>query len=474
MKTMKSNLTLTSFFVLLLTSSLVLTTPACQKDSHNDNFLQKPPKLDKPVKDYNSKVVQEWQSLFLEIERYAEVYRPSPAARMLGYVGLAAYEANISGMPDYQSLDQRIPRLNVPNAKKNLEYNWAVVTNSVYATLFRSFFARVKQADMDKISALEKRLNMEFEATTDRIVMLRSKNFGVDVAISVWNYSTTDAYGHNQYLNARPTSYTPPTGEGLWQPTAPNYAKAMFPYWGKARTFAIKESEKLARPPLPYSENKNSAYYKEGKEIYEATSPQTDENQWIAEFWSDDVLGFTFSPPARWIAIANQVLELENANLETAILAAVKVGLALNDASVACWYSKYHYNIERPVTYINKMFNPNWNVASLTSTGFLQATPSFPAYPSGHSTFGAAAAEALTSVFGDNYKLTDNCHKDRRDFNGTPRTFNSFYEMAEENAYSRIYLGVHWRMDCEEGLRLGYEVGKTVNALPFSKLINLN
>ena len=292
--------------------------------------------------------------------------------------------------------------------------------------------------------------------------------------LSVWNYSATDAYGHNQYLNARPANYTPPTGEGLWQPTAPGYAKAMFPYWGKARTFAINEGEKLARPPLLYSEDKNSAYYKEGKEIYDATSPQTYEHQWIAEFWSDDVLGFTFSPPARWIAIANQVLVLENANLETAILAAVKVGLALNDASVACWYSKYHYNIERPVGYLNKMFNPNWNVLSLTSTGFLPATPSFPAYPSGHSTFGAAAAEALTSVFGDNYRLTDNCHKDRTDFNGKPRTFNSFYEMAEENAYSRIYLGVHWRMDCEEGLRHGYEIGKIVNALPFSKRGNDN
>jgi hypothetical protein len=72
-------------------------------------------------------------------------------------------------------------------------------------------------------------------------------------------------------------------------------------------------------------------------------------------------------------------------------------------------------------------------------------------------------------VFGTNYALTDRCHENRVDFNGKPRSFNSFYEMAEENALSRIPLGVHWRMDCEEGLRLGYLCGRRVNALPFKK-----
>jgi membrane-associated phospholipid phosphatase len=164
-----------------------------------------------------------------------------------------------------------------------------------------------------------------------------------------------------------------------------------------------------------------------------------------------------------------EVLALEKSNLQTAVMASVKVGLALNDASVSCWNSKFTYNIERPITYINKMMNNSWNIASLTSTGFLPSTPSFPAYPSGHSTFGGAAAEALVSVFGANYSLTDRCHEGRSDFNGKPRTFDSFYDMAAENAYSRIWLGVHWRMDCEEGLRLGYVVGRRVNALPFKK-----
>jgi membrane-associated phospholipid phosphatase len=169
------------------------------------------------------------------------------------------------------------------------------------------------------------------------------------------------------------------------------------------------------------------------------------------------------------LAIGNQALEQTRASLETATLMVAKVGIALNDASVACWHSKYTYNIERPVSFIQRNINPTWNIMSLTTNNFLGSTPSFPAYPSGHSTFGAAAAEALSSVFGYNFSLTDRCHADRTDFNGQARTFNSFYDMAQENAFSRLVLGVHFRMDADEGVRLGYQVGRRVNALPFKK-----
>ena len=372
-------------------------------------------------------------------------------------------------MSDYQSIAPRYAGLSIPQVETGKLYDWNIVTNAVYATMYKKFFAKVQTNDLFKIATLENSINAEAINKVSNDVYVRSKEYGQKVAEAVWTYSTTDTDGHDKYLDPRPANYIPPTGAGKWKPTPPGNQAAMFPYWGKVRTFAIKEEDKLARPPLPYSEDKTSAYYSQALEIYATTTPQIYENQWIGEFWSDDVLGFTFSPPSRWIAITNEVLIQEKSNLETAIMAAIKVGLSLNDASVACWNSKFIYNIERPATYINKFINPNWNVLSLTSTGFLSSTPSFPAYPSGHSTFGAAAAEALTSVFGYSIALTDRCHEGRADFNGKPRSFNSFYEMSEENAYSRIPLGVHWRMDCSEGLRMGYQVGRRVNALPFKK-----
>jgi len=142
----------------------------------------------------------------------------------------------------------------------------------------------------------------------------------------------------------------------------------------------------------------------------------------------------------------------------------------LNDAAVGCWHSKYLYNVERPVTYIQKMIDANYKPNLYNPmTGDDGISPSFPAYPSGHSTMGAAGAEALASVFGYAYSMTDRCHQGRTQFEGTPRTFGSFYEMALENAWSRVLLGVHWRMDSDEGVRFGTVIGRKVNALPWKK-----
>jgi hypothetical protein len=65
--------------------------------------------------------------------------------------------------------------------------------------------------------------------------------------------------------------------------------------------------------------------------------------------------------------------------------------------------------------------------------------------------------------------MTDRCHEGRIEFLSTPRSFGSFDEMADENAYSRIPLGVHFRMDAEAGVDLGHKVGKKVNSLPWKK-----
>ena len=193
------------------------------------------------------------------------------------------------------------------------------------------------------------------------------------------------------------------------------------------------------------------------------------EEKWIADFWSDDCAAKTFSPAGRWIAVANQVVDHENVDLGTAVLTYAKVGMAIADAGIAAWHEKYRFNYQRPIDYIRQvMGDNNWN-SIMCPDGSEFYTPPFPAYPSGHATFGGAAAEALSSIFGYSYSMTDNCHLGRTDFISTPRTFNTFYEMAEESAFSRIPIGVHFRMDSEQGLLLGYRAGRAVNRLPWKR-----
>lgn len=203
-----------------------------------------------------------------------------------------------------------------------------------------------------------------------------------------------------------------------------------------------------------------SQFYVQALEVRNTVNNLEFNDQWQAEFWSDDQPGLTFSPVARWVSIAIQIIEQDECHLETALYALVKLSIVLNDVGVACWHSKYTYSVERPITYINRVFDADWEP-------YQTATPSFPGYPSSHASFSAAAAEVLSHVFGYEYAFTDASHDNRDDFLGMPRSFDTFYQMAEENAVSRIKAGVNFRMDVEEGLQLGYAVGRKVNSMPF-------
>jgi hypothetical protein len=283
-----------------------------------------------------------------------------------------------------------------------------------------------------------------------------SIKWGQEVANAIINYSETDVEGSNQVRIGRPSDYFPPVGEGLWVPTTPDLSGALFPYWGKVRAFAANPGDLTAIPPvIEYSTDPNSDWYKENLEVANAVKNMSTESRWIAEFWSDDLTGLTFSPPARILAIANQIIKLEDLNLEETIHFYCILGIALNDASVGAWKSKYIYNTERPETFIRKYIDPDFKPILGEAIGAPGLTPSFPGYPSGHSTFAGVSLRLFNHFFGEQYEFTDHCHYGRIEFAGFPRTYSTWKQMADENAYSRIPLGVHIRMDCNEGLRLG-------------------
>ncbi len=412
-------------------------------------------------------VAVEWMDNFLEVERYAPGFRPPVAARSLAYINLAAYEAVVPNSATYKSIASNFAGLTIPKRETGKTYNEQAISNEIYYLMMKNFFPHVTDVYKTSIETQYKKFVASKIAADE---LARSKTFAQDVAKAVFDYSKTDVVGNIGYLNNQPADYVPPVGEGKWLPTYPDYGKAMLPQWGKARVFVISESEKLAKAPVAYSNQPTSRFFSQAFEVHQATTPLTYEGQWIGEFWSDDIYQLTFEPAGRWIAISQQVIRKEKVSLEKAIYTYAKVSLGLNDAGVACWNSKYIYNVERPASYIRRVINPVWTSKLNNPLKKVDGvTPPFPAYPSGHSTFGGAAASALTDIYGANYALTDNCHLGRTEFIGKPRSFKSFDDMAYENAYSRIPLGVHYRMDCEEGLRMGYVTGAAVNKLAWKK-----
>ena len=480
-------------FLLLAGLAVVFFVQSCK------DYRVEPSRL--TTSEFGSDVFLRWNNLYLELDRYAKGYRPGPSPRALGYLGLSAYQSVVAGMPENNSLENYMPGLDVPEADAEADYHWATCVNESYAFLMTRFFFHMENeypALFQKIEQTRAQLNAEFELETTPEIFERSKAFGQSVAAAVYEWEKLDVAGHNAFLNPQPTTYTPPQGPGLWQPTYPDFGAAMFPYWGEVRTFAMKAADKVAKPPIPYSEDSSSLFYLQATEVYNTVNfiqnynplDQTQvalayELKWIAIFWSDDILNYTFAPPPRLVAIANQVVDKEKLDLARAAELYAKMGMALSDAGVATWNSKYIYNVERPVSYIRRIVAKNhpqagnWKtILDNPYTGVEGMTPAFPAYPSGHSAFGGAGGKILSSIFEYNkehpgtYTFTDLCHQNRLDFpdnTNTPRTFTSFKDMANEDAYSRIPLGVHFRMDCDEGLRLGELAAQRVLELPWKK-----
>ncbi len=400
-----------------------------------------------------------WNHLALDLERHTLGYRPPVSARMFAYVEMAAYEASLPGLRDYHSLETIVTGYEKPSTKfAEGEFYLPASINAAYAEILRDFFSTAPAHLRQQIDLLEKENDQSFIKKAGITVAGPSAAFGKSVADSVWAWSKTDREGHEGNLYNYDHDYDPPVCDGCWKPTGEHPSPALLPYWGNVRPFVVGPSELTLKNPVEFDPTPGSNFYTEAMEVYSVSKPLSKENLWIAEFWSDDLPGLTLTPSGRWISIANQAFEKARPSFPLVMETYLKIALALNDAGIIVWHGKYHFNVERPESYINKEINAGWRS--------LHETPNFPAYPSGHAAFGAAAAEVLTVALGNQFTITDRTHEHRPEFASSPRSYGSFAEMAQENAASRVFLGVHYRMDCEEGLRLGKIIGQRVVNLP--------
>jgi membrane-associated phospholipid phosphatase len=158
-------------------------------------------------------------------------------------------------------------------------------------------------------------------------------------------------------------------------------------------------------------------------EVRRTTERLTRAQRAIAQKWNDGA--GTYTPPGHWNDIAADHIRDARFSEVRAARAFALLNMAMHDASVACWDAKYLYFNPRP-----SQLDP----AIRTDIGL----PNFPAYPSGHSTFSAAAAEVLSYLF--------------------PSDAANFQAMADEAGMSRLYGGIHYRNDIIEGKAHGERV----------------
>ncbi|HMC85230.1 MAG TPA: vanadium-dependent haloperoxidase, partial [Chitinophagaceae bacterium] len=251
--------------------------------------------------------------------------------------------------------------------------------------------------------------------------------------------------------------------EGKWIPTPPGYMAAVEPYWNKIRCLTLDSASQFKPgPPTTFSKEKNSPFYKQAVEVYDAGIKMTAEQRNIANFWDCNPFflnieghvsfaGKKISPSGHWISIVGIVCRKAGKNIMESAEAYTIASIALFDGFISCWDEKYRSNLIRPETYINTNIDESWRP--------LLQTPPFPEYTSGHSVVSTAAAVALNAVFGDNFSFDDSSEKE---FGLPIRHFTSFNAAADEAAISRLYGGIHYRPAIENGQVEGRKVGEWV------------
>lgn len=270
--------------------------------------------------------------------------------------------------------------------------------------------------------------------------------------------------------------------------------------YGKVAPFVLRPHEMLEALPPPPPLLHEATYVDDYVEVYgkgaRAGGTRTAEETETGIFWAYDGVEKIGTPPRLYNQVIRAVgladgLGADDANDAKWAALLAQANLALADAGTVAWHAKYLYNVWRPVVGVRRHValpdrpdadrDPAWEPlgapASNQSNNGQDFTPPFPAYPSGHATFGAAAFTVLREfrarqgaadpdVINIDF-MSDEFKAGTTDAAGTARpevtrNFTSIEEMITQNLESRVFLGVHWRFDGVGGRESGVKVGQRV------------
>ncbi|WP_255066902.1 vanadium-dependent haloperoxidase [Lacihabitans sp. LS3-19] len=411
----------------------------------------------------DSKIATDWASLTLSIMKTTPNGTPTFGSRFVGYAGLTMYETVVHGNPEYKSLVGKLNGLEYLPSPATSKINWTLALNAGQAQIIKSIYDFTSEYNYKRIDSLEQYyLAIESKGYSQKEIEA-SIEFGKSIANAIFEWSKTDG-GHKGYLRNFDSTYALPKGNGKWSPPLKGQAAValpLHPYWGKNRTFA-KNNFTLPIPAMvDYDYTKGTTYYNYMREVYTVRQNLTHEQKEIANWWGDDP-SETFSPPGHSYYMALVAVENSKADIFKASQTFAAVGMAVADAFINCWKTKYYYHVERPFNFIYYNMSTMWDL--------YWPEPPFPAFYSGHAGQASSAATVLTNMYGEKFEFVDESHVGRpkdmeRLVEYKARHFNSFYEAAEESAMSRLYGGIHTRLDNEVGLVEGRKIGSNINQL---------
>lgn len=384
-----------------------------------------------------------------------DVTNPPLAARFYSYACLAGYEIIAQNDSAYKSMHgvlNDFPVITKPEGLTEYSYQLsAVLAMLETARKMQPSGELLLQKYQDRLLDSCKTLGFSEEVITG------SAAYGLGISKQILKYAKADKY--NQISNF--PRYAPTEVKGSWYPTPPGYFPPVEPYFKTVRPFTLDSSSQFKpAAPAPFSEDKNSEFYKMMLSNYQTkiegdakvTAAFWDCNPFALENKGHLLVGMKkISPGAHWIGITDIACKQSKADFSKTLLVTTSVAIGLMDGFMACWDEKYRSNRIRPETVIRKYIDPNWKP-------FLQ-TPPFPEYLSGHSVVSSTAAVILTHYFGENFAYTDTVEER---FGLKARKFASFNHAAKESGMSRFYGGIHFMDAVENGWTQGEHVGNWV------------
>jgi PAP2 superfamily len=417
-------------------------------------------------------MVVQWNAIALEasVNDYSlpQGYQigPTRLSRAMAIVQAAVFDAVNSIDPQYT------PYLTQVTAAPGASID-AAVAQAAHDTLVAIFPNQQSFFDSELASSLA---GIAMTPAVDGVAV------GQAVASAILNARAND--GSQQDAVGQPVNYTFGQMPGDWRPDPlhPNQIP-LTPDWGSVTPFAIASASQFVPPPPPkLTSLAYATAYEEVKALGSANSTiRTPEQTDIGFFWGYDGQPTVCAP----IRLYNQIAEVIAAQTHNGEVANARffalTNIAMADAGIVSWDTKYLDNFWRPITAIREndpgtgpsglgsgnpflvgQGDPNWAyVGAPAHSGGTNFTPPFPAYTSGHATIGGALFKMMEDFYGTDkmrFTVTTDEFNTFTEAAISPRSYTSFSQASGENALSRIYLGIHYHFDAAEGIRSGDQI----------------
>lgn len=418
-----------------------------------------------PILDWNG-VALEINKLDHSVGQLQEQPGPTRSSRALAIVHVAMYDAFVS-----------VDGVNTPYLIR-VPLSRLASTESAVATAAHTALAELYPT---------KRAFLDDELTTylNSIPNSQAKSLGRVVGL-ITGKAILAARRFDRKQLAEQVTYTPTGAPGNHNLDPLNPGQGFLnPGWGLVAPFGVSDTDEFTIPPPPVlsSQEYLDAYNEVLSLGEEVSATRTPDQTEIGLFWAYDGANQIGVPPRLYNQIVRTIAENQgNTPRDNARLFCL-VNIAMADAGIAAWNDKYLYDFWRPILAIRNGDNdgnddtvgdPAWKPLGAPRSNVIAAenfTPPFPAYASGHATFGAAALHMCNRFYGTddipfmfvsdelNGVTTDN-QGNVRPF--SPRSYGTLSEAIEENAQSRIFLGIHWQFDATAGVNQGRAIANRI------------